>query len=600
MSYRPPQINTANCNVNMNPQSGFTATVAVTGLHFGPSNSSILIDEGVYSVPTLLATTSYDDGNIFFKANMQMRSGNLSVVIGDQKSNEVWLDISPYITLVRPLKVMGGPVTIYGYYLAPTSYRQEKILDIYFDKSKCTSIRMVGSNMNPYTLICNDGPAGYGNINLTFAYGSGSSNIIYTAQYEKPVIDKVSSTYYQEPADVTIFGSGFVNVQLAVNIGGSECTNPVASKGVTIVCRFQSDVDMSKTKSLLVNVTANGFSSSSYSFIYLARSTTCPNCEHGVCDTKLGVCNCNSGYIGATCNNKLAEIPVDSPKPMENTTQVELGSLQKNILFNVSITEIREVNDLGVIQKQVFLKDIKWFHSTEINNTYTFSGRFSDDPQLQVDISMQVFTEQKEYNFYGDIFTVDANSVKYQVTVSNWTFVDKINSIQILFLSQMPIRSESDCVNSEITGETVDTEKSLRRLEVQQGSGILTAYFSDRMLVDGRVIRSSVKNLPLDDPSVIALGNKTENLNILTAISVGKFDHNVTIDPNFGSLLIQSDSQCPDSENKWRIPVIVTVCVVGGVAIAITATIVLKKKYKYNIMVQTIKMKKVFGSRKDH
>ncbi|EFA82581.1 hypothetical protein PPL_04271 [Heterostelium album PN500] len=571
-------------------------TCQIYGNYFGSSNDLINI-QGITAQPIKATSSNYT--NISFKVPLSARTGPLNVSVNGDVSLSKFFMIEPSPTTYTPLRFLGGKLTITGQFLAPINFANENILNISVGGVP-SQISLMDNNFDPYRLIV-DSPPGYGTSNFTIQ--QYNAKITRDLVFSPPSITSCSSTVYLKPDTVTIVGDNFGSFNLSVTIGNQTCENPMINLiGSQITCKFSSNISSTELLSVRVNV-ANQFDEKN-AFMYLIPSD-CNKCSsNGKCNIATGVCECNEGWIGMDCSKKVSTtpIPVNPPAVVDNTTNVELGTTKKDITFNVNITEIREITDLGDTVKQYFIKDIKWFDVQQTNNSYTYSGRFKNDDKLQVDIIMQMFVNDTEYNFAGDIFSIPANSVKYQVHLYNWTFSDKLNSLQVLFLTQAQLQVQQGCQTQQsgIGDTSSNTESSLRMMEINQGNGILQAYYSDRMVVDGRIRNSKVSMINSTDDSVKQINSLyPNNLNILTAITIEHFDNDAIVDPNFGSLLIQDDDnseECGSNDDKkWKLPVIIVCSVVGGLACIITVGILFKKKFRYQFKIASIKLNSMGG-----
>ncbi|EFA82580.1 tenascin C [Heterostelium album PN500] len=571
-------------------------TCQIYGNYFGSSNDLINI-QGITAQPIKATSSNYT--NISFKVPLSARTGPLNVSVNGDVSLSKFFMIEPSPTTYTPLRFLGGKLTITGQFLAPINFANENILNISVGGVP-SQISLMDNNFDPYRLIV-DSPPGYGTSNFTIQ--QYNAKITRDLVFSPPSITSCSSTVYLKPDTVTIVGDNFGSFNLSVTIGNQTCENPTINLiGSQITCKFSSNISSTELLSVRVNV-ANQFDQKN-AFMYLIPSD-CNKCSsNGKCNIATGVCECNEGWIGMDCSKIVSKTttPVNPPTVVDNTTSVELGTTKKDITFNVNITEIREITDLGDTVKQYFIKDIKWFDVQQTNNSYTYSGRFKNDDKLQVDIIMQMFVNDTEYNFAGDIFSIPANSVKYQVHLYNWTFSDKLNSLQVLFLTQAQLQVQQGCQTQQsgIGDTSSNTESSLRMMEINQGNGILQAYYSDRMVVDGRIRNSKVSMINSTDDSVKQINSLyPNNLNILTAITIEHFDNDAIVDPNFGSLLIQDDDnpeECGSNDDKkWRLPVIIVCSVVGGLACLITVGILFKKKFRYQFKLASIKLNSIGG-----
>ncbi|EFA78704.1 hypothetical protein PPL_08165 [Heterostelium album PN500] len=576
-------------------------TLVVKGSYLGQNNiaeypSERVVIPYIYGLSTSALSPSNSGNKDIFSSfivdlPLDSRTGVASISIEGKVTTLNTVYITPVVESITLPPVSGGNFTITGKYLNPISMSGDTVLIAYYGE-KISPIALI-NNAYPYKLVVTV-PSGSGSTKLTL--DNGARNISFNVPYQNPIINTVSSTYYGTPSKVTIFGSSFGFYEpFAVSIGGAPCTNvEIDTIGTKIICNFASNVD-SNGSSLAVNVTVYGISTVENKFIYNPNPTDCLGCvkQNGECLN--GYCKCKDGFTGTNCSikvntgNQLTPV-IDLPQPKSDTVTIVLGSVEKNIQFNISIDSITEKNQLGVTVKSYQFSDIKWtLESTNSNLTYNYRGKFDADTKLAIGVETTVFINQTEYNFEGDIFTVQNNSMKYVITVTNWSFADKLNNLELTFLSKAD-NSKSVCgddVQARVGGTSSNSLKSLRTMEIVQGDIILNAFFSDRMLVDGRITYSKVSQ-PETDSST------TGSLFVRTTMSIPYFDRNAVLDPSFSALLVTDDTKCStsDKENKWKLPVIV-VCSVVGAALLIGCIVGLQKKLRYKIRIVGSKMKKI-------
>ncbi|EFA78706.1 hypothetical protein PPL_08167 [Heterostelium album PN500] len=589
--------------VTVNPNN--ISQITINGTYLGFSN---LVNYNIYPlvlpVVTGISTQSLSptiyDSHVFRYFNLELpndaRSGQFKITVAGQ-TNTSRLVLPPVVESITKLPVVGGAVTITGKFISPLSYSGESVLQASFDGVLCP-VKLLNQNY-PFMVEISGVPGGIGSKSLKLY--NFKEYFIYNVTYQPPTVISASSTYENIQGKVTVFGTNFANIGLSVTIGNATCANPTVldpSTGTKLECDFLSNVKANGT--LVVNVTVGDQFGFADKFIYYPPPSVCVGCntQNGQCVN--GYCKCNIGYVGNNCSNsintenKLTPV-IDTPQPKDNTVTVVLGSNEKNVQFNISIHTISEMNEIGVAVKTYKFSDIKWSleSTTATNNTYNYIGKFDSDAKLIIAVEIIVFTNQTEYNFEGDIFPVQNNSMKYVITITNWTFADKLNTLELAFLSKADT-SETKCggaVQPKFGDSSVNSLKSLRTMEIVQGDIILTAYFSDRMILDGRVVYSKV-SAPTDE-------TKDGSLFVLTTMSIQHFENQVVLDPSFAALLVSDDeSECSSSNNNWKLPVIVVCSVVGAVLIALVVTAVIKKNFRYKLKSATIKLRSLSRSSK--
>ncbi|GAM26342.1 hypothetical protein SAMD00019534_095170 [Acytostelium subglobosum LB1] len=591
------------------------ATIVIQGkyLYQSIAPTQVPVISGIVDKPLafqVLPETTY----FYLKMDLPQsaRSGAFNISIGGQQSKST-TSLIPSLSSISSPPTGGGIITITGYYLSPTSFDNNNILDITIDGKACTNLTMVGTSFAPYTLTCL-APAGRGVATLH----ANNLMAVKNFTYQSTSITSVTSTVFNQPGDVTISGTNFAGNNLAVTIGYVPCTNPVVNVDYTqIVCNFASNVKVplvvivsgvpEKYLSLPVTISIGGQDViTEFKFIYSANSGTCatPCGNFGTCVS--GECQCLEGYTGANCTIAVSN-GVDVPLPSPDSTTVVLGSSSNNVEFNVAIAGIREMDATnGTIIKYVNIRDTLWnivsTSSDSANNTYyVYNTSLPNISGFVITTEIAVFVNEHSVNFEGDTFNVPKNSIKYKITLSKWPFVTMNNYLQVLFQSSAGAQSICDgerLVNAKVGDSSINEKNSLRQMEIYQGSGLLRAFYSDRLLVDNRVTYSLVETVKPNDPSMAGLNsNGSQVLAVLTSVNVPSFAESAVIDPNFASLLLTDDnkSECGgDKERKWLIPVVVVVSVVGAAIIIVAAIIIIKKNH-INLMRVNIKLRELRG-----
>ncbi|GAM25061.1 hypothetical protein SAMD00019534_082360 [Acytostelium subglobosum LB1] len=535
------------------------------------------------------------------------RSGLMTLTIGGQVSQK-FVTIRPEIKGVTSPPTAGGVVTITGYYLAPMSYNNTSVLNITVSGKECRNITMIGdlSSVPYYTLTC-VAVAGSGNTTAVF-----NDQDIWKMQYQSPSIDSVTSTVKGKAGNVTITGSNFADVsQITVTIGSNPCSIPTVNDNFTqITCQFSSDVEppssllwrqlfastpTTKDVSLPVTVTVNGVSTTQSKFIYSVNKDVCdsPCGEHGTCVN--GECQCQSGFTGITCSMAMdTNDAVDVPVPLNNSTDMVLGSKAKSVQFNISIAGINERTSTGDLAKSINMTNISWNMISSTNDDKgnvhrIYNTSLEGAPGFELIAEMTVFTDNQQYDFEGDQFQVTKSSIKYKITLNKWPFAALTNYLEVQFQSVAGPQPTCDGaeVNAKVGSTTTNKKDSLRLMEIQQGTGLLRAFYSDRLLVDGRVSYSQVSYSQPDNSSTLI---------VITSLSIPQFNQSAVIDPNYASLLVVNEElptcQQTSSSRKWVIPVIV-VCSIIGVALLVITGVLIAKRNRLRLLMAGVKLRQM-------
>ncbi|EFA78777.1 hypothetical protein PPL_08238 [Heterostelium album PN500] len=602
-------------------------------------NTPVLTYNGLSSGEFTTTYTSFD--KIVAWIPYDSRSGEFNITIDGQTSfsypvkvcNNFTLD--PFIQSIenRPATT-GSMITIIGYYLAPYSWTGQQSLFVSIENLNCTSLNLAYSSTAPYYLACNAPP---GSGKKTLYINNGQDTVTFDIVYQSPTIESTTSTHFGRPGTVSIFGSNFAPNNVAVTIGGIPCTYPrVNSNYDMLECRFASNVPISQllpynnqiqldgvttgTFSLESNITLqvyveiDGYNTTAPTFIYSVQPDVCEyQCVYGQCED--GHCVCTDGYTGLDCSLEVV-VEAHLPSPALNSVDLILGLAEFAVGFNISIIGLREVSPTMTTINQVEFSSISNWTVNSITNVYVENNYnnnnnnnsgSSDDQEtinfpkpnvklfqyktsleiVDITVNLTVFLQDGDYNFAGDIFTVGKNSVKYQIEINNWKFVDPLNTLQLLVLTKSTAKEET-CI---ATANSYKNQKgSLREVEIVDYNGILHAYYSDRILVDDRLEYSQV--IVLEDGTTPTNEDLHYNRSagLLTAICIPHFENSAIIDPNYQVLIVIPDQNCLEQIRRWRKPLIITLVILGLISILITILIVLYQRYKYHMKILYIRL----------
>ncbi|KAM9972082.1 hypothetical protein ACTFIW_003431 [Dictyostelium discoideum] len=303
---------------------------------------------------------------------------------------------------------------------------------------------------------------------------------------------------------------------------------------------------------------------------------TCPNncSNNGQCDKSNGKCFCYSNWGGSDCSIVTTRKPDLPPPIIDENGQTIFPGINLNI--SVSITHLREidVNDDSV--KVLRLRDIVWAERTNISSNYFYyKGTFKNDSAI-FELVIKYFQNADTITFAGEQLNMPDNSIKYQVTISNWDFASETNNLQAVYYSKTGLVTKHECdeiVSSSIVG-TND-------YQINTGEAEFNAKFASKVIVDKNLYSSTyITALQSNDPLYNDIGSNVDSdYSLLTAIMTPYFRKQVELDPLFSSLIKTNEkvSECETTE-KWKIPVIVVLSVVGGVSVATAGFFVTKHK----------------------
>ncbi|KAF2069558.1 hypothetical protein CYY_009123, partial [Polysphondylium violaceum] len=240
--------------------------VTIIGKYFSPSSTiAVTIGGAACTSPQRTGDTqivcSFDSSVAVTNYNT-----NYPVVVTIDTSYSVTASLFKYI---RPMPVLiSASSTTYGTAMAVT------ILGKYFGPSSTIAVTIGGASCvsairTGDQIVCNFAsttPSVMTDYSTVFpvivtidtTYVSAASNI-FTYIRPNPTLTSASSTTYDTPGPVTIFGKYFSpSSAIAVTIGGAACTSPQRTGDTQIVCSFDSSVPVVDYATLMiVTVTIN-------------------------------------------------------------------------------------------------------------------------------------------------------------------------------------------------------------------------------------------------------------------------------------------------------------------------------------------------------
>ncbi|EGG20381.1 hypothetical protein DFA_07505 [Cavenderia fasciculata] len=593
-SYQDPFISGATVSSSPN-------TLTISGSNFGPLPTNILVFVtspklgGDVPCTEVLLPTPHTQITAKVPKTAHGRMVNVYVSVSNVKSNNTAsVILTPYLDSLLSLPFTeGGSVDMVAYF--------DSVDDV---GNPITAVDMLVNNSAAIPVTCKvrytpptkailscPMPAGFYPFLVSIVTPYGISNQI-AATYSKPNIVSVSPLKYLAPGLVTISGNSFgdLSLPLYAAIGNftnmQNCTNARIIDPYRIECFYDASITApaDPKRSLNVTITTTFGSTTKEMFIY-ATTLSCPNncSSHGTCNTDSGDCICEKGYLSsADCSVADGGNNGGKPETNENgTTTIPV----KGLNFTISITHLRELDMDDVPIKTLPISDALWVNEQLNENSMQHNGIFDNDTAV-ISIVSTYYPNSSTIIFAGQEMVMPTNSIKYEITVSNWTWQDQLSQLQVIYNSFTDQSSTIGCDNDQVAQTNVTTSTdgdTIYWFQIQSGNTIMNAKFSNRMIVDERIIRASVKLLDHDDELYLNVSS-TGKFNVLTAITTPYFDDRVVLDPSFSALLQYKDQQqqdeCATSDpSKWKLIVIVVCSAIGGLAVA-TISVISYKRWK--------------------
>ncbi|EFA78330.1 hypothetical protein PPL_08981 [Heterostelium album PN500] len=396
--------------------------------------------------------------------------------------------------------------------------------------------------------------------------------------------------YFNTTTLLTIVGTNFVNISLAIDIESEPCYNITFYSDTNLTCYFNGQTPQPTEDSLYVNVSSFGISGGAFVFNYIfPNETKCPTSPagqvcfgHGQCFE--GKCKCDDGW---TSNNNCSIPGTPSDPPIiDNGTIINPSGIN----FTSAFIYIRELDTLSQSIKVLAMSSVTW---SQNNVTKELTGRFPNNETTIVRANLTVYNESTTINFAGETIFMPANSIKYIIEVTGWKFADQLNTLELIF------QTKTDAISKDSCGRDikVTADNSESAYQVISENAILNVNFAKRHYVDHRVMLSNYVVLPYDDPLVnkTEIINETSQFTLTIAIKTSSFNDYILVDPSISSLILTkttTNNGC-SKESNWKIIVIAVVCSVVGVAILVASAIIIRRKLKWQREDRSLKMREV-------
>ncbi|KAM9985530.1 hypothetical protein ACTFIZ_009071 [Dictyostelium cf. discoideum] len=329
-------------------------------------------------------------------------------------------------------------------------------------------------------------------------------------------------------------------------------------------------------------------------FNYENPIKTCPNSctslNNGKCNSNTGECQCNDKFIGFDCSTPIKIIEI---APSTNTTiNKDTGGIEltnQETIYEISIISLNEISIDGSIIKSHQLKG-NWSNDnttiTTDSNLFKFSQQLINNTCKITFTIEEIKLKDKNFTFGTTTFKVEKDSIKLSVLIQDYQYQSSLNTLQLIFYSAVgdDTNSNNDCnkQDTSIDISNANNQQISNYIQISKNSKTLVGRFINQVIADSRSTFMSSTIIKDND-------NNNNNINYKSSSSI-KIGLNLPhckeclIDPDF-SVLVSPDfkESCDESnKNKWLIPVVVVVPVVGCAAIA-TLSILLYRKNRYRI-----------------
>ncbi|KAM9998592.1 hypothetical protein ACTFIY_008247 [Dictyostelium cf. discoideum] len=384
---------------------------------------------------------------------------------------------------------------------------------------------------------------------------------------------------------------GKVHDSLTIKIGGLDC-----KIGIDQVSDDQIDcIAPAGTGIKSINVTQNGvtyFKNNFYKYQSIETVLQCPKdcsgANNGICNTTTGQCTCINGYGSHDCseqsnnnnNNSNGGSDSDSELPpsviVVDPGKTNITNGETNFL--IYIKSVSEIDYEGNILKTFNLNNVWEKVNSTDSNTYIYKQKLENTDCI-VESKIEEITDKngKLFSFADVDFKVESGSVKFSISVSNYTYVSNLNNLQIELVSETSqlVQDDDNCneVDTSLDTSNFNSESNLNYIKISKNNKVLSGRFINKVVSDGKVTF-------LD-----SIATKSTSDSILITLNLPHCTSQCLIDPDF-SVLLSSDfkSKCGEKDDKksYVIPVAVVASVAGVASIGATSFIIYKKKFIEN------------------
>ncbi|GAM28466.1 hypothetical protein SAMD00019534_116420 [Acytostelium subglobosum LB1] len=264
-----------------------------------------------------------------------------------------------------------------------------------------------------------------------------------------------------------------------------------------------------------------------------------PPCSgNGVCSPTFG-CQCNGTWYGDDCSSHaVPTTPVINPDSPTTVYTFNISGL--TIVGEIEVIRVRVLDQLGA--ELVAYPLNQWNVSTITNQSFDYVSAFGQNSGARIKVNVRWFTEDEDIKFAGDILPMKKNTIKYTITLSNYTFPSQLDSMQVVMRATINTTDANSCSVQQY-GFANQSDGDLYWMRVKVQSYSVYGHFIQKALVDGRPSR--ITNVLLDETTQI-VNNNTQSSQTLIGINVHAFEKQALMDPDFQLLLDIDDAKDVD------------------------------------------------------
>ncbi|KAM9960366.1 hypothetical protein ACTFIW_009505 [Dictyostelium discoideum] len=436
-----------------------------------------------------------------------------------------------------------------------------------------------------------------------------SSNGICSCEIGKWFGDDCSSAYhYISSSDSTTINGGEISLygffgtkhtDLSVKIGDQPCLPIIFNSSSVIKCNAPKGSGIKN-----VTITQNDYTYVGNNiFKYINPTIECPKkcSNNGNCNTTTGICKCFSGFTLYDCSAVINTNGNGNGNNNNNNnnnagvnTTIDTGSGSTNILdnqtkFQIYFKSLKEIDfSNNVVKEYPLLKN--WsFNNTESkeSNIYEFKQFINGTSNgcIVKTIIEEIKDEKgKQFTFANTSFIVDSGSIKFTISITNYTYQSTLNTLQLDLISAVDqINKNEDCntKNTEIDTTNINDQSTFSYIKISKNKKILAGRFINKVISDSR-------------PTFFSTTSKSDSNSIIITLHLPHCINECVVDPDF-SVLVDSEfkNQCDDSNSKkWVLPVAIVVPVVVVSIIIVVLVTLYKKSTTIKVILHATRLKK--------
>ncbi|KAF2074676.1 hypothetical protein CYY_004026 [Polysphondylium violaceum] len=250
-------------------------------------------------------------------------------------------------------------------------------------------------------------------------------------------------------------------------------------------------------------------------------------------------CVCVPPYIGFDCSSLVIPIVVNPNTTTPNTNisidiPTSQGSKEVTLSSLVQIISLREMSNDDIVYQHLF-KEWVYTNISKQQPQYLYQTNITtnDGKTTAINVTVTYYEQQQFIIFAQQNITMNPNSFKYQVSLSQYSFQSHSNYLQLIMSTQFQSDEQDACSYKDFTDFNQD-----EYLIMQINNHIFNARFIKRALVDNRP--TLITNQLINNDKYVSADTPKSSTSFI-GINIPYYTRDVIIDPDF-SILLSTDS----------------------------------------------------------